>query len=71
MLTSIYSVSKVEENLGMAMVFTVVSAVQEKIDTLLLKAAEDKVELRERLAREHEEAERVRGHFYVVCGIGL
>ena len=54
----------------MAMVFTVVSAVQEKIDTLLLKAAEDKVELRERLAREHEEAERVRGHFNVVCGMG-
>lgn len=49
-----------EENLGMAMVFTIYSAVQEKLDSLVLKIAVDEREAREKKIKEEEEAERVK-----------
>ena len=45
----------------MAMVFTIISAVQEKLDIIVQKTAEDKVSERERQKQDEEERERVRG----------
>lgn len=52
--------TQAEENLGMAMIFTLISAVQEHMTDMMEKAAKDKVEAEERRVREEEEAERKR-----------
>ena len=48
-----------EENLGMVMVFTIVSALQEKLNEMMEYTAKHKQEEEERKAKELEEAERV------------
>ena len=57
----LFRVIQAEENVGMAMVFTIISAVQEKLDIIVQKTAEDKVSERERQKQDEEERERVRG----------
>jgi len=49
-----------EENLGMVMVFTIISAVQETLTDNMEKAAQEEIEANERRIREEEEAERKR-----------
>ncbi|GFR97477.1 RWD domain-containing protein 1 [Elysia marginata] len=49
-----------EENLGMGMIFTIISAVQERLTDMMEKAAKDEEEEAERKKQEHEEAERQR-----------
>ena len=48
-----------EENLGMPMVFMIVSAVKEKLETLVEEEVKSKEEEQERLKREAEEKEHV------------
>ena len=43
----------------MAMIFTIISAVQERLTDMMEKAAKDEEEEAERKKQEHEEAERV------------
>ncbi|KAL4232573.1 RWD domain-containing protein 1 [Mactra antiquata] len=50
--------SQAEENLGMAMVFTLVSAVQEELTSLIERAKQKKIEDAEQRLREEEELER-------------
>ncbi|GFO36368.1 RWD domain-containing protein 1 [Plakobranchus ocellatus] len=52
--------SQAEENLGMAMIFTIISAVQERLTDMMEQAAKDEEEAAERRKQEHEEAERKR-----------
>lgn len=52
--------SQAEENVGLAMVFTIVSAVQERLSQLVEEAEEARVREEERKRHEEEEAERQR-----------
>ncbi|RUS73096.1 hypothetical protein EGW08_019140, partial [Elysia chlorotica] len=52
--------SQAEENLGMAMIFTIISAVQERLTDMMENAAKEEEEAAERKKQEHEEAERKR-----------
>lgn len=52
--------SQAEENLGMAMIFTIISAVQERLTDMMETAAKEEEEEAERRKIEHEEAERKR-----------
>lgn len=49
---------QMEENLGMAMVFTLVSAAMERMSELVEESIQQKEDEKERKKREHEEAER-------------
>ena len=50
---------KAEENLGMVMVFTIISAVQEKLTHLIESAEQRRLDEANRLVQEKEEAEQV------------
>lgn len=50
---------QISENLGMAMVFTIVSALQEKIAVIIEDRKRQEEEEKERVFREKEEAEQV------------
>uniref|UniRef100_A0A0B6ZS55 RWD domain-containing protein n=1 Tax=Arion vulgaris TaxID=1028688 RepID=A0A0B6ZS55_9EUPU len=52
--------SQAEENLGMAMIFTIISAVQERLTTMMEQAAKDQETAEERRKVAEEEAERKR-----------
>ncbi|CAG5134158.1 unnamed protein product, partial [Candidula unifasciata] len=52
--------SQAEENLGMAMIFTIVSAVQERLTVMMEQAAKDEEDAEERKKIEEEEAEMKR-----------
>ena len=55
---------KAEENLGMAMIFTIISAVQERLTDMMERAAKEEEEEAERKKIEHEEAERVSAQYW-------
>ncbi|XP_059177503.1 RWD domain-containing protein 1-like [Physella acuta] len=52
--------AQAEENLGMAMIFTIISAVQERMTNMMEQAAKDEEEAAERKKKSDEEAERKR-----------
>lgn len=52
--------TQAEENLGMAMIFTIISAVQERMTSMMEQAAKDEEEAAERKKKADEEAERKR-----------
>lgn len=52
--------TQADENLGMGMIFTIISAVQEYLTDMMEKAAKDKEDEEERKKKELEEAERKR-----------
>lgn len=52
--------SQAEENLGMAMIFTIISAVQERLTMMMEQAAQDQETAEERKKIEEEEAEMKR-----------
>ncbi|KAH9514268.1 RWD domain-containing protein 1 [Bulinus truncatus] len=52
--------SQAEENLGMAMIFTIISSVQERLTDMMEQAAKDQEEAFERKKKADEEAERKR-----------
>jgi len=55
-----YMTQLAEENLGMVMVFTIVSAMQERLTQLIEEAEADRVAEKDRIIREAEEAEQKR-----------
>ena len=55
----LFLLCQAEENIGMVMIFTIVSAVQEKLTDLVELIAEAKKEEEERKQQEVEEAEMV------------
>lgn len=58
---------QISENLGMAMVFTIVSAIQEKIASIVEDRARLEIEETERIEKEKEEAEQKRFEGTKVC----
>ncbi|KAK0052888.1 RWD domain-containing protein 1 [Biomphalaria glabrata] len=55
-----FMTSQAEENLGMAMIFTIISSVQERLTDMMEQAAKDQEEAIERKKKADEEAERKR-----------
>lgn len=55
-----------EENLGMVMIFTLVTAVQEKLNEIVDQIKNRQEEEKQRKEREAEEAEKVRTVFFIM-----